>query len=47
LPSAHYVIPSSLCSSSTNPTGTPSSDDEPTVFLKMIESGMLAGYPGY
>jgi phospholipase C len=48
LPSASYVIPSSLCSSSTNPSGTPSSgDDEPTVFLKMITSGMLAGFPGY
>jgi hypothetical protein len=51
LPNAGYVVPSSLCESSTNPSGSPVSvpttnDDEPTVFLKMIASGMLAGFPG-
>jgi phospholipase C len=48
LPDPGYVTPSSLCMSSTNPNGTGSSpDDEPTVFLAMINSGMLAGFPGY
>jgi phospholipase C len=54
LPNAGYVVPSSLCESSTNPSGGCTSpvsvpttaDDEPTVFLEMIESGMLAGFPG-
>jgi phospholipase C len=54
LPNPGYVVPSSLCESSTNPSGGCSSpvsvpttaDDEPTVFLQMIESGMLAGFPG-
>jgi phospholipase C len=53
LPDPGYVIPSSLCQSSINPSGSsspisvPTGDDEPTVFLKMIASGMLAGFPGY
>jgi phospholipase C len=53
LPNPGYVVPSSLCESSTNPSGSSSSvsvpttaDDEPTVFLQMIASGMLAGFPG-
>jgi phospholipase C len=53
LPNPGYVIPSSLCESSTNPSGSSSpvsvpttNDDEPTVFLQMIASGMLAGFPG-
>lgn len=56
LPEPGYVIPSSLCLSSINPSGGTrlplavaplTNDEEPTVFLKMIESGMLAGFPGY
>ncbi len=48
LPSPGYVTPSSFCSSSTDPTGTSYfDDDEPYVFEQMIESGMLAGFPGY
>lgn len=48
LPNPGYVVPSSLCASSTNPSGSSSSpDDEPTVFLAMINSGMLTGFPGY
>jgi phospholipase C len=48
IPSPGYVTPSSFCSSSTDPTGTSYFDDnEPYVFEKMIESGMLAGFPGY
>ncbi|MGA8596057.1 MAG: alkaline phosphatase family protein [Bryobacteraceae bacterium] len=48
LPNPGYVIPSSLCLSSTNPSGSSplTNDDEPTVFLKMIASGMLKGFPG-
>jgi hypothetical protein len=52
LPDPGYVIPSSLCESSTNPSGSsspvsvPTNDDEPTVFLEMIASGMLSGFPG-
>jgi phospholipase C len=54
LPDPQSVIPSSLCLSS---IGGPESsapaavrltnDDEPTVFLKMITSGMLVGFPGH
>jgi phospholipase C len=48
LPNPGYVTPSSLCGSSTDPSGAPSSpDDEPTVFLAMIQSGILTGFPGY
>ncbi len=47
LPDPGYVTPSSVCMSSTNPSGTPPPDDEPTVFLRMIQSGMLTGFPGY
>jgi hypothetical protein len=48
LPNPGYVTPSSLCMSSTDPSGSSSSpDDEPTVFLAMINSGMLTGFPGY
>jgi len=48
LPDPGYVTPSSLCMSSTDPSGAPSSpDDEPTVFLGMIHSGILTGFPGY
>jgi phospholipase C len=50
LPDPGYVIPSSLCFSSTDPSGSQSPltiDDEPTIFLQMIKSGMLAGYPGH
>jgi phospholipase C len=48
LPNPGYVVPSTLCMSSTDPSGTPSSpDDEATVFLAMIQSGMLDGFPGY
>jgi phospholipase C len=51
LPNPGYVTPSSLCLSSTDPSGSSSPIDvqlnnEPTVFLKMIASGMLAGFPG-
>jgi phospholipase C len=56
LPNPGYAIPSSLCLSSTNPDGSTSptppipnplyNDEETTVFLRMIASGMLAGYPG-
>jgi phospholipase C len=54
LPNPGFVIPSSLCLSSIS-ASTPTSaldvpltrDDEPTVFLKMIQSGMLARFPGY
>jgi len=46
LPSPRHVIPSSFCSSSL--TSAPiTGDREPTVFQKMIENGMLAGFPGY
>jgi phospholipase C len=41
LPDPGPVTPSSLCSSSINPT------DEPFAFLRMVNSGMLAGFPGY
>jgi len=45
LPSPRHVIPSSFCSSSL--TSAPiTGDREPTVFQKMIENGMLAGFPG-
>jgi phospholipase C len=56
LPSQSYVIPSSLCLSSINPNAFSANaaaparftnDDEPTVFLKMITSGMVAGFPGH
>lgn len=48
LPNPGYVTPSSLCMSSTDPSGESSSpDDEPTVFLAMINSGLLNGFPGY
>ncbi len=48
LPDPGYVTPSSVCMSSTNSSSTASStDDEPTVFLAMINSGMLNGFPGY
>jgi phospholipase C len=54
LPNPGYVVPSSLCQSSINPSGSSSpisvpvtDDDEPTVFLAMIASGMLAGFPGH
>lgn len=48
LPNPGYVVPSSLCLSSTNPSGgTVAPDDEPTIFLQMIQSGMLSGFPGY
>jgi hypothetical protein len=55
LPKQGYVIPSSLCVSSITAseiaaplTAAPlRSDEEPTVFLKMIQSGMLAGFPGH
>jgi len=47
LPQPRHVIPSSLCRSSINPNGVPGPDDESTVFLRMINSGMLAGFPGY
>jgi phospholipase C len=48
LPNPGYVVPSSLCMSSTASSGSPPSpDDEPTVFLAMINSGMLTGFPGY
>jgi len=48
LPNPGYVTPSTLCMSSTDPSGAPSSpDDEPTVFLAMIHSGLLNGFPGY
>lgn len=47
LPNQGYVVPSSLCTSSTDPSGAPLPDDEPTVFLAMIRSGMLKGFPGY
>jgi phospholipase C len=53
LPNPGYVVPSSLCQSSINPSGSSSpiaipvtDDDEPTLFLQMIASGMLAGFPG-
>ena len=41
LPEPHYVIPSSLCLS------TSSATDEPTVFSQMVSNGMLKGFPGY
>lgn len=49
LPAASYVTPSSLCSSSTNPSGSTTyfGDNEPNAFQQMIASGMLTGYPGY
>jgi phospholipase C len=51
LPDPGYVIPSSLCTSSTSPSGAPAgplaNDDEPTTFLRMRLSGMLAGFPGF
>jgi hypothetical protein len=54
LPNPGYVVPSSLCQSGINPSGSSSPvsvpttvDDEPTVFLQMIASGMLAGFPGH
>jgi hypothetical protein len=48
LPDPGYVTPSTLCMSSTDPSGSAASpDDEPTVFLAMIHSGMLNGFPGY
>jgi len=46
LPQPGYVTPSSLCFSASQ-NGTPGPDDETTVFLRMINSGMLAGFPGY
>jgi len=46
LPQPPYVTPSSLCTS-LGPSSTPGPDDETTVFLRMINSGMLAGFPGY
>ena len=47
LPNPAYVTPSSVCMSSTAPSGESSSpDDEPAVFLAMIHSGMLNGFPG-
>jgi phospholipase C len=46
LPSQRHVIPSSICSSSL--TSAPITEDrEPTVFQKMIERGMVAGFPGF
>ena len=54
LPNPGFVIPSSLCLSSINPSAVSSArdvprnrDDEPTVFLKMIRSGMLDRFPGH
>ena len=51
LPNPSYVVPSSLCLSSINPSVTTAApltnDDEPTVFVKMLESGMLKGFPGH
>jgi len=47
LPQPGPVVPSSLCRSSINPSGMPGPDDETTVFLRMVQSGMLAGFPGY
>jgi phospholipase C len=54
LPNPGFVIPSSLCLSSINANTSASAmdvpltrDDEPTVFLKMIQSGMLARFPGH
>jgi phospholipase C len=53
LPNPGYVIPSSLCFSSIDPSASSTfadpltNDEEPTVFLKMISSGMLKGFPGY
>jgi phospholipase C len=47
LPDAGYVTPSSVCMSSTDPSGMPAPDDEPTIFLQMIQSGMLKGFPGH
>jgi len=55
LPNPGYVIPSSLCLSSINPDGSstsvppttnPPNAEETTVFLDMIRSGMLVGFPG-
>jgi phospholipase C len=46
LPQPGYVIPSSLCLSA-SPNTTPGPDDETTVFLRMVNSGMLAGFPGH
>ncbi len=56
LPNPGYVVPSSLCVSSTDPNGSSSpippitnpltNDEETTVFREMIRSGMLAGFPG-
>jgi phospholipase C len=51
LPNPHYVVPSSLCVSSINSevgsVAPLTNDDEPTVFLKMLESGMVKGFPGH
>jgi phospholipase C len=47
LPNPDFVVPSSLCSSSIDPTGNAVLDNEATVFQRMIESGMLTGFPGY
>lgn len=41
MPEPHPVVPSSLCLSSTNP------DSEAFAFLRMVDSGMCAGFPGY
>ena len=52
LPHPGYVLPSSLCLSSINPEAMAAAepltnDDEPTVFSRMIESGMVKGFPGH
>lgn len=51
LPDPGYVLPSSLCLSSINPEvmmAEPlTNDDEPTVFSRMLESGMIKGFPGH
>jgi phospholipase C len=48
LPLLGYVEPSSLCLSTTNPSGgTNFGDDESGAFIQMVNSGMLKGFPGY